>query len=88
MGRYKEAPYGFECPYKNACPHLGMSVKWANSLINDAANENFHEGWRRFENDEYITSLEKDNEALEKRVAELEASLKHEHRLKFKAKKK
>ena len=88
MGRYKEAPYGFICPYRKACPHLGMSVKWAKSLINDAENETFHEGWRRFENEEYVTSLEKDNEALEKRVAELEASLKHEHRLKFKANKK
>ena len=29
MGRYKEAPIGFNCPYKNACPHLDMSTQWA-----------------------------------------------------------
>jgi len=88
MGRYKEAPYGFVCPYRKACPHLGMSAKWAKLLIADASNETFHEGWRRFENEEYVTSLEKDNEDLEKRVAELEVRLKQEHRLKFKPNKK
>jgi len=84
MGRYKEAPYDFVCPYRKACPYLGMSVEWANLLIADAQNEIFHEGRRNFDNEEYITSLEKDNEALEKRVAELEARLKQQHRQKFK----
>ena len=88
MGRYKEAPYGFVCPHRKACPHLGMSVKWAKLLIADASNENSHEGWRRFENEDYVTSLENDNEVLEKRIAELEAQLKQQHRMKFKANKK
>ena len=87
MGRYKEAPFGFVCPYRKACPHLGMSAKWARVLIDDARNETFHTGWRQFEDEEYVTSLEKDNKDLEKRIAELDAQLKQQHRLKFKANK-
>ena len=26
MARHKEAPYGFECPYRHKCPHLGISA--------------------------------------------------------------
>jgi hypothetical protein len=88
MGRYKEAPYGFVCPYRNACPHLGMSAIWAKVQINDSQNEHYQSERRHYENEEYVKILEKDNAKLEKRIAELEASLKQQHRLKFKANKK
>jgi hypothetical protein len=35
MGRYKEAPFGFECEYKDKCPHLSMSTTWAKLTIAD-----------------------------------------------------
>ncbi len=37
MGRYKEAPFAFQCEYRHACPHLhGTSTTWANILLADA----------------------------------------------------
>ena len=44
MGRYKEAPSGFQCPYRDACPHLrGFSTTWANHLIADAQSDTFRD---------------------------------------------
>lgn len=45
MGRHKEAPFGFQCPYRHACPHLGgISATWASLLIADKDAEGFRDG--------------------------------------------
>lgn len=88
MGRYKEAPSGFQCPYKDHCPHLGMSAKWAALEISDARNQRSTQGWRRFENEEYVRALEEENKAKDSQIDELKARLKHQHQQKFKANKK
>ena len=33
MGRYKEAPIGYECPYRHKCPHMEMSALHAYAMI-------------------------------------------------------
>ncbi len=85
MGRYKEAPWGFECPYKNACPHLGMSTTWASCLLSDVNSDGFREGHFSIEAEKEIKALDEENRALSARVAELESRLKQQHRLRFKA---
>lgn len=88
MGRYKEAPWGFKCPYQNACPHLGMSTTWASLEIRDARKQQGFLGRQLHRTEEYAKKLEEDNKALEAENAELKARLKQQHRLKFKANKK
>jgi transposase len=85
MGRNKEPPLGFECPYQNACPHLGgMSARWASSLVSDIDNERFRDGHSWIEAEKEIKALDEENRQLAARVAELESRLKHQHYLKFK----
>lgn len=84
MGRYKEAPEGFECPYRNACPHLGMSTTWASLLLSDVDNDSYRDGHAWIEAEKEIKALDEENRALTDRVADLEARLKHQHRLRFK----
>lgn len=70
MGRYKEAPFGFDCPYRNACPHLGgISATWANILISDADADKFRDGHWEHCAEKELQTLEA---ALEKAHAELE----------------
>jgi transposase len=88
MGRYKEAPWGYECPYKDNCPHLGMSVTWALLEIRDARKQGWSQGLRLYETEEYVNALQERNRQLEKENADLKALLTHQHRLKFKANKK
>lgn len=88
MGRHRKAPFGFECPYRNNCPYLGMSAKWALVLIRDKEQQKFSRWARLRERQEYIKALQEENRDLEKRNAELEAQLKQQHRLKFKPDKK
>ena len=88
MGRYKEAPWGFECPYQNACPHLGMSTTWASLEIRDARKQQSALGLQNYRTEQYAKALEQDNKKLEAENAELKARLKQQHRLKFKANKK
>jgi len=88
MGRYKEAPWGFECPYQNACPHLGMSTTWASLEIGDARKQRGFLGLQLHQTEEYVKKLEEDNKALELENAELKTRLKQQHQLKFKANKK
>ena len=46
MGRYKQAPVDFECPYRKRCPHMGgISAMWALSTFHDAGVER-NEHWR------------------------------------------
>ena len=84
MGRYKEAPQGFECPYRNACPHLGMSTTWASVLLSDVDNDSYRDGHLQIEAEKEIKALDEENRTLAARVAELEARLKQQHRLRFK----
>ena len=85
MGRSKEAPYGFECPYRNACPHLGgMSTRWANSLVADAHHGAFGHSHYVALITEENAALEADNQRLEKENAELRARLQAEHASRFK----
>lgn len=88
MGRYKEAPRGFECPYKNNCPHLGMSTTWASLELGDARKQGWTQGIRRRETEEYVEALEEHNRALAKENEELKARLKQQHRMRFKANRK
>jgi transposase len=85
MGRFKEAPYGFQCPYKDACPHLGgISTTWANSLIADSQDDTFRESHYVGRITEENAALQADNQRLEKENAELRARLKAEHASRFK----
>jgi hypothetical protein len=84
MGRYKEAPGGFECPYRNACPHLGMSTTWASILLSDVENDSYRDGHSWIEAEKEIKALHEENKTLAARVAELEARMKQQHRLRFK----
>jgi transposase len=70
MGRYKEAPFGFVCEYRNACPHLGgISATWATILISDAQNDKYRDGHLERCAEKEIRTLEA---ALEKANVELE----------------
>ncbi len=88
MGRHKEAPWNFECPYKNLCPHLGISTTWASVLLADLNNDEFRDGHARIEAEKELKELDEENRVLSARVAELEARLKQQHRSLFKANKK
>lgn len=44
MARHKEAPYGFECPYRHKCPHLGISAVYASVLLSDIGRDEFRNG--------------------------------------------
>src|SRR5580704_784211 len=38
MSRCKDAPIGFECPYRHKCPHLDtMSTTWVMEVYQEAA---------------------------------------------------
>jgi len=85
MGRYKQAPWGFQCPYQNACPHLGgISATWASCLLSDKDNDGFRDGHSWIEAEKEIKALDEENRDLAVRVAELESRLKQQHRLRFK----
>jgi|SRR5579862_75811 len=85
MGRYKEAPYGYQCPYRDACPHLdGISTRWANRLIADAQDDVLRDSHYVGRVKEELAALQADNERLEKENAELRARLAAKHRSCFK----
>lgn len=84
MGRYKEAPWGFECPYQDACPHLGMSTTWASLLLADVDKDLDRDGPSLIEAEKEIKALDEENRELSARVTELESRLKQQHRLRFK----
>jgi transposase len=86
MGRYKEAPPGFQCPYRDACPHLrGISTTWANALISDAQSDTFRDGHYVGRVTEELAALQADNQRLEKENAELRARLNAQHASRFKS---
>lgn len=89
MGRYKQAPYGFACPYANNCPHLeGISTQWAWTVYQESSLErSAHWHIRDImakEIDDGLACIDK----LEKEVAQLKAELKAQHQQHFKAGKK
>src|SRR5580658_1201262 len=85
MGRAEEPPSGYQCPYRDACPHLGgISTKWANSLIADAQEDTFRDSHYVGQVTEENAALLADNQRLEKENAELRARLKAQHASHFK----
>jgi hypothetical protein len=85
MGRYKQAPYGYQCPYRDACPHLGgISTTWANELIRDARDDSYRDSHFVGHAREEIAELQADNQRLEKEITELRIRLKAQHASRFK----
>ena len=59
MGRYKEALWGFECPYRDACPHLdGLSTTWTQILIADAQRDDYRNGHLALHAERELKTLE------------------------------
>lgn len=85
MGRYKEAPWGFECPYKNNCPYLGASTKWTSLLLRDYKQDAYRDGHELIQMREELAAQTEEIRRLKAVVAEQAARLKHEHQSKFKA---
>ena len=76
MGRHKQAPWGFDCPYRHACPHLdGISATWASLLLYDVDRDHFRDGHSWIEAEKEIKALDEENRELTARVAELEAAV-------------
>jgi transposase len=85
MGRYKEAPHGYQCPYRDACPHLdGRSTIWSMQLIADAQDDSLRDCHFVGHAEEELAALRADNERLEKENTELRARLKAQHASRFK----
>ena len=84
MARYKAAPYGFECPYRHKCPHLGVSAVYASATLSDIGRDEFRNGHALIEAMRAIDALNEENRALSARVAEMESRLKQQHRMRFK----
>lgn len=85
MGRYKEAPCGYECPYQHACPHLGgRSATWAKCLMDDARKDSFRDGHYLRHAEVEIKALTDEVQLLRKENAELHARLQAQHRSRFK----
>jgi hypothetical protein len=85
MGRYKEAPFGYQCPYQHRCPHLdGISATWASLLIRDAHDDSYRNGHLARNAEAEIASLTADLERAEKEIVDLRARLKTEHASRFK----
>ena len=85
MGRYKQAPDNFECPYRHACPHLdGLSTTWAMELIRDAEQDGFRDGHFLGAVEDELAALHADVQRLEAENTQLRARLKAEHASRFK----
>ena len=84
MGRYKEAPHDFDCPYRHKCPHLGISAVYASAMLSDIERDEYRNGHALIEAMKEIDALNEENTVLSARVADLESRLKQQHRMKFK----
>ena len=83
------APYDYNCPYKNACPHLDwLSTTWA--LESYRRGEETYEEHLRIVDNFYNSNeeLRKRVRELEKENAEIKARLKQTHQKQFKPNKK
>jgi len=85
MGRYKEAPWDFECPYKDKCPYLGASTKWTSLLLREYEEDACREGHELIEMREEMAAKDEYIAQLEEELAEVKARQRHEHQNKFKA---
>ena len=86
--RGEQAPWDFECPYRDHCPHLdGLSTHWVGSEYQRSYDEHC-EHWkvRDIQQEELDTALRK-IVALEKENEQLQAKLKAIHQKQFKANK-
>lgn len=67
MGRFKKAPFGFQCEYRDACPHLdGTSTTWATILISDRGMDGIRDG-------HYIRCTEQEMKTLENELKKVRA---------------
>jgi len=83
MSRCKDAPSGFECPYRHKCPHLdNHSTTWVMEVYQEASELRRRLDVLEFESRKRIDELEK---ALLERDAKI-AQLRLEHQKQFKAK--
>jgi transposase len=81
----ERAPRGYQCPYRHACPHLGMrSTTWTMVLLSDLGKDTFRESHLVGRLEAENTALEAENKRLEKENAELRARLAAEHGSRFK----
>jgi len=83
MSRRMEAPVGYQCPYRHACPHLDhLSTSWTMEMYQEAfeLGEQYHAMEQRYQ--QRIAELE---EALRERDDKI-AQLRLQHQKQFKAK--
>ena len=86
MGRFKQAPWDFECPYQHQCPHLeGTSTTWANLQLKGQDRDWLDLNRVVQEQDDEIATLTKEVEQLRKEKAVIKAQLTALHRRQFKA---
>ena len=83
------APYDYNCPYKNSCPHLDwLSTQWALESYR-RGRKNYEEHLRIVDNFyNTVEELRKSVRCLEKENAELKARIKLVHQRQFKSNKK
>ena len=82
MSRCKDAPIGFECPYRHNCPHLeGMSTTWMLDVHQEAIDlrNQLHAMEQKYE--QRIAELQKTLLERDEKIAQLQL----DHRKKFKA---
>jgi transposase len=82
MSRCKDAPIGFECPYRHSCPHLDqMSTAWVMEVYQEALDlrGRLHAVEQRYE--QRIAELQKTLLERDQKIAQLQL----DHRKKFKA---
>lgn len=85
MGRYKEAPWGFVCEYRHACPHLdGLSTTWMSILLSDAQNDGFRDGHFARHAEKELKVLEEALEKANTKIEFLTAENKRLHQHQFK----
>lgn len=83
--RFKESPPGFQCPYRDACPHLnGLSTSWTRELLRDLESDTYRDSHGVAHLVEENAALWARTERLEKEIAELRARQAAEHASRFK----
>jgi hypothetical protein len=83
MSRCKDAPIGFECPYRHKCPHLDqMSTTWVMEVYQEAFDLRNQLYAMEQKYQQRIAELEKTLLERDEKIAQLQL----DHRKKFKAK--
>lgn len=89
MGRYKEAPDDFVCPYQHCCPHLdGISATWASVQLYGEERDRHDTDRQLEEQQEEIRALRVELETQERENRRLQTQLTALHRRQFKANRK